>query len=99
MKMCATRITRPAAAAANSIAGTTVLTRRTTIDAGRMRSNVAQGEVRLSAMPTPNWKKATPITANTVKEAMMALASTVVSASPVPRKMRIRLGRARVPAT
>ena len=50
-------------------------------------------------MPTPNWKKAMPITANTVKEAMMALASTVVPVSPTPRKTRIRLGMASVPTT
>ena len=71
MKRCATRMTSPAAAAANRTAGTTAPARRTTIDAGRMRSKVAQGEARCSAMPTPNWKKAMPITAKTVKEAMM----------------------------
>ena len=40
-----------------------------------------------------------PITAKTVKEAMMTLASAVVSASPTPRKIRIRLGMASVPTT
>ena len=99
MRTWATRMTSPAAVVANSTAGMTAPARRTATGAGRMRSNVDQGEDRPSAMPTPNWKKATPITANTVNEAMMALASGVVSASPTPRKTRITLGMARVPAT
>ena len=99
MKTCATRTTSPAAVIANSTAGTTAPARRTATGAGSMRSNVDQGEDRPSAMPTPNWKKATPITANTVNEAMMALASAVVSASPTPMKTRITLGMASVPAT
>ena len=99
MKTCATRITSPAAAPANSTAEIALPARRTAIGAGRTRSNVAQGELRFSAIPTPNWKKAMPITANTVKEAMMVLASAVVSASPTPRKIMIRLGIASVPAT
>ena len=99
MKTWAVRTTSPAAAAAKSTAGTTAPVRRTATGAGRMRSNVAHGEARPSAMPTPNWKNATPITANTVNEAMTALASAVVSASPSPRKTSIRLGIASVPAT
>ena len=99
MMMCATAMTNPAAAAANRTAGTTTPARRTSTGAGRMRSKVDQAEARLSAMPTPNWKNAMPITAKTAKEAMIALASTTVSASPTPRKTRIRLGRASVPTT
>ena len=56
-------------------------------------------KVRLSAIPTPNWKNAIPITAMIVKDAMIPLASTVVSASPAPRKIRIKLGTASVPTT
>jgi hypothetical protein len=57
---CASAITTAAAAAAKSAADSTRPPSRWPPDSGRVRRNRSQAVARSSAMPTPNWKNATP---------------------------------------
>ena len=43
---------------------------------GAYEGTASHGEARSTAIPTPNWKNATPITANPAKVAMRAVAAT-----------------------
>jgi hypothetical protein len=61
---CASTITIAAAAAAKTAADSTRPASRWAADTGRVRRNRSQALVRSSAMPTPNWKNATPRTAH-----------------------------------
>jgi hypothetical protein len=57
---CASAVTIAAAAAANRAADSTRPPSRWPADSGNIRRNRSHAVVRSSAMPTPNWKKATP---------------------------------------
>jgi hypothetical protein len=57
---CASTITTFAAAAAKVAADSTRPPSRWPADSGSVRRNRSHAVVRSSAMPTPNWKNATP---------------------------------------
>src|SRR5215216_421213 len=63
-----------AAPAAKPAAETTRAPRRAGTLTGSVRRYVSHGDVRSTAMPTPNWKNATPIAAKPAKAAILIVA-------------------------
>src|SRR5215218_9973607 len=70
----ATTRTIAAAPAAKPAADRTRAPNRADTPTGSVRRYVSHGDVRSTAMPTPNWKNATPIAANPAKAAILIVA-------------------------
>src|SRR5581483_3999567 len=73
--------TRPAEASPNTAPEATRAASRVLSRTGSVLRKRSHGDSRSAAIPTPNWKKATPRTANPANEA----SSSVGSASPSDR--------------
>ena len=85
----AAAITSVADVSPNASAETIRAVKRAAGDTGRMRRNVCHGDARSAAIPTPNWKNATPSTAKAAYDAI-ARSSGSSSRRPNARKITVR---------
>src|SRR6478672_10036957 len=93
----ATAMTTEAAAVANTDAESSRAPILTPTVTGSVRRYVSHGEARSTAMPTPNWKKATPIAAKPANVAMRTSAPEGVPGTA--KKTKNNAGKASVGTT
>src|SRR5215210_8194679 len=87
----------PEDAQANTAADSTRAKRRGPTPTGSVRRYASHGDARSTAMPTPNWKKATPIAANPANVAILIVAYGPDDGATKKRKNAV--GKSRVGTT